>query len=71
MGLLAVDVSAFGVVMSAESQPIEALGGQTRGLSQQGGLTRCTSVIRSEGGFVGFRDTSERRRSMGARPEIG
>ncbi len=54
MGLLAVDVSAFGVVMSADSQPIEALGGQTRVLTQQGGLTRCPIVIRNEGGFAGF-----------------
>lgn len=54
MGLLAVDVSTFGVVMSADSQPIEALGGQTRVLTHQGGLTRCPMVIRNEAGFVGF-----------------
>lgn len=54
VGLLAVDVSTFGVVMSADSQPIEALGGQTRVLTQQGGLTRCPIVIRNEGGFAGF-----------------
>jgi hypothetical protein len=40
--------------MSADSQPIEALGRQTRVLRQQGGLTRCPIVIRNEGGFVGF-----------------
>ena len=54
MGLLAVDVSAFGVVMSADSQPIEALGGQTRVLTQRGDLTRCPIVIRNEGWFAGF-----------------
>ncbi len=54
VGLLAVDVSTFGVVMSADSQPIEALGGQTRVVTQQGGLTRCPIVIRNEGGFAGF-----------------
>ncbi len=54
MGLLAVDVSTFGVVMSADSQPVEALGGETRVLAQQGALTRCPIVIRNEGGFAGF-----------------
>src|SRR5581483_3165563 len=54
MGLLAVDVCTFGAVMSADSQPIEALGGQTRVLAQQGSLTRCPIVIRNEGGFAGF-----------------
>jgi hypothetical protein len=54
MGLLAVDVSTFGVVMSADSQPIEALGGQTHVIEQQGGLTRCPIVIRNEAGFAGF-----------------
>jgi hypothetical protein len=34
MGLLAVDVSAFGVVMSADSQPVELLDGETRVLAQ-------------------------------------
>lgn len=54
MGILAVDVSTFGVVISADSQPIEALDGETRVLAQQGPLTRCPIVIRKEGGFVGF-----------------
>jgi hypothetical protein len=54
MGLLAVDVSRFGVVMSADSQPIEALGGHRRVLTQEGGLTRCPIVIRNDSGFLGF-----------------
>ena len=54
VGLLAVDVSHFGVVMSADSQPIEALAGKTRVLAQQGGLTRCPIVSRNEGRFAGF-----------------
>ncbi len=40
--------------MSADSQPIEALGGQMRVLKPQGGLTRCPILIRNEGGFAGF-----------------
>jgi hypothetical protein len=44
----------FGVVMSADSQPIEALDGETRVLAQQGGLTRCPIVVRRGGGFTGF-----------------
>lgn len=44
VGLLAVDVSTFGAVMSADSQPIEALGGQTRVLTEQGGLTSARSL---------------------------
>lgn len=54
MGILAVDVSTFGVVMSADSQPIEAVDHETRVMSPQGSLTRCPIVIRSAGGFAGF-----------------
>jgi hypothetical protein len=54
VGLLAVDVSMFGVVMSADSQPIEALDGQTRILVPEGRLRKCPIVVRNEGGFAGF-----------------
>jgi len=54
MGILAVDVSRYGVVMSADSQPVEALDGETRVLAHHGDLTRCPIVIRRDGGFVGF-----------------
>jgi hypothetical protein len=54
MGILAVDVSTLGVVMSADSQPIEALDGETRVLAQAGHLTRNPILLRDEGGFAGF-----------------
>ncbi|MDQ3401303.1 MAG: hypothetical protein M3470_09895 [Chloroflexota bacterium] len=55
MGLLAVDVSAFGVVMSADSQPVELLDGQTRVLAQAGQRrTRNPILIRDGGGFIGL-----------------
>jgi hypothetical protein len=55
MGLLAVDVSAFGVVMSADSQTVELLDGQTRVLAQAGQRrTRNPILIRDGGGFIGF-----------------
>lgn len=54
MGIVAVDVSTFGVVMSADSQPIEAVDRETRVLSSHGPLTRCPIVIRNAGGFAGF-----------------
>jgi len=37
MGLLTVDLTGFGLVMSAESNPIEALDGHTRMLAHRGG----------------------------------
>jgi hypothetical protein len=40
--------------MSADSQPVEALDGETRVLAQRGGLTRCPIVIRRDAGFAGF-----------------
>lgn len=55
MGLLAVDVSSFGVVMSADSQPVELLDGNTRVLAQPGQRrTRNPILIRDGGGFTGF-----------------
>jgi hypothetical protein len=55
MGLLAVDVSRFGVVMSADSQPVELLDGETRVLAQAGERrTRNPILIRDAGGFKGF-----------------
>jgi hypothetical protein len=55
MGLLAVDVSRFGVVMSADSQPVELLDGETRVLDLGGKRrTRDPILIRDAGGFRGF-----------------
>lgn len=55
MGLLAVDVSRFGVVMSADSQPIEILEHETRVLAQAGKRhTRNPILIRHAVGFAGF-----------------
>jgi hypothetical protein len=36
MGVLTVDLTTFGVVMTADSQPIEALAGNTRLLGHAG-----------------------------------
>jgi hypothetical protein len=55
MGVLMVDVTAFGVVMSADSQPIEALDAETRVLGQPGQRrTRNPILRRNAGGFSGF-----------------
>ena len=53
MGLLAVDVTAHGVVMSADSQPVEILAGQNRVLATTDWQTRNPIVMRVGGGFVG------------------
>jgi hypothetical protein len=55
MGVLTVDVTGFGVVMSADSNPVEALDGETRGLAHPGRWhTRNPIVRRDAGGFTGF-----------------
>jgi hypothetical protein len=54
MGLLALDIAAHGVVMSADSQPVEILGGETRILDPDGSRTRNPIVIRQGGGFSGL-----------------
>lgn len=55
MGILAVDVSEFGVVMSADSQPVELLDGETRVLAQAGQhRTRNPILRRDEAGFTGL-----------------
>jgi hypothetical protein len=55
IGLLAVDVSRFGVVMTADSQPVELLDRETRVLAQAGERrTRNPILIRDAGGFTGF-----------------
>jgi len=55
MGVLTVDLTALGVVMSADSQPIEALDGKTRVLGQPGQRhTRNPILTRNAGGFAGF-----------------
>ncbi len=53
MALLAVDVSAHGVVMSADSQPVEIRGGENRVVATRGRQKRNPIVIRCGGGFVG------------------
>jgi len=62
MGLLAVDVTTYGVVMSADSQPVEILDGENRVLPTSGWQTRNPIVMRVGGGFtglVGFAGTEE------------
>jgi hypothetical protein len=55
LGLLAVDVSRFGVIMSADSQPIELRDRETRVLAQAGQRrTRNPIVTRDGGGFTGL-----------------
>jgi hypothetical protein len=55
MGVLTVDFTGFGVVMSADSQPIEALDGETRVLGQPGQRhARNPILTRDAGGFTGF-----------------
>jgi hypothetical protein len=55
VGVLTVDLTSFGVVMTADSQPIEALDGQTRILGQAGRRHTRNPILRREaGGFTGF-----------------
>lgn len=54
MGVLALDVSGYGVVMSADSQPVALLDGETRVLNTTGQQNRNPILIREEGGFVGL-----------------
>jgi hypothetical protein len=54
MGLLAVDVTSFGVVMSADSQAVTILDGRNEISVQHGGRSRNPMVIRCGGGFVGL-----------------
>ncbi len=50
-----MDLTAFGVVMTADSQPVEALDGQTRILGHAGRWhTRNPILVRDAGGFTGF-----------------
>lgn len=54
MGLLAVDVTVHGVVMSADSQPAEILAGENRVLASTGWPRRNPIVVRTGGGLVGL-----------------
>jgi hypothetical protein len=54
MGLLAVDVSAHGVVMSADSQRVDIQGGENCVLDPAGSRSRNPIVVRTGGGFVGL-----------------
>jgi hypothetical protein len=54
VGLLAVDVTSFGVVMSADSQPVEILGGSTLALPTAGRRSWKHLMVRTGGGFVGL-----------------
>ncbi len=54
MGLLAVDVTAFGVVMSADSQLVEISDGQSRVPYSRGRQKRDPIIMRVGGGFVGL-----------------
>lgn len=52
MGVLAVDITVHGVVMSADSQRIQILGGENR--VESGDRRRNPIVVRTGGGFVGL-----------------
>jgi hypothetical protein len=55
VGVLTVELTAFGVVMTADSQPIQALDGETRLLGHAGRWhTRNPILKRSAAGFSGF-----------------
>ncbi len=54
MALLALDVSTHGIVMSADSQPVEIRGGENRVVAKTGRQTRNPIVLRAAGGFVGL-----------------
>lgn len=54
MGILALDVSRFGIVMSADSQPVELLDGRNRVMSTGGWTTRNPMIVRCGGGFKGL-----------------
>jgi hypothetical protein len=53
VGILAVDVSRYGIVMSADSQPVELLDGRNRVLRTRL-LSRNPIVVRRGGGFTGL-----------------
>lgn len=54
MGLLALDVSAYGVVMSADSQGVELLAGRNLVLTSRAQRMRNPLVISRGGGFTGL-----------------
>jgi hypothetical protein len=54
VGLLAVDVTSYGVVMSADNQQVEILGGESHVLPTTGQRSRNHILIRSGGGFAGL-----------------
>jgi hypothetical protein len=54
MGLLALDVSKFGIVMSADSQPIEIFDGRIRVVKGPGQIRHKPIIVRRAGGFSGL-----------------
>lgn len=54
MGLLALDVSRFGIVMSSDSQPVELLAGRNRLVGSGGHLRDNPILVRCGGGFTGL-----------------
>jgi hypothetical protein len=54
MGVLAVDLTAHGVVMSADSQPVEIVEGENRIDDSAGRRVRNPIIQRTAGGFVGL-----------------
>jgi hypothetical protein len=53
VGILALDVSRFGIVMSADSQPVELLDGRNR-VARTRLLSRNPILVRRGGGFAGL-----------------
>lgn len=54
MGILTLDVSRYGVVMSADSQPVELLDGGNRVTHTRTQRSRNPIVVRRGGGFTGL-----------------
>jgi hypothetical protein len=54
VGILALDVSRFGVVMSADSQPVELLDRRNRVTPTRARMTRNPIIVRRGGGFKGL-----------------
>jgi hypothetical protein len=54
VGLLALDVSRFGIVMSADSQPVELFDGRIRVLRPSDTLRNNPIIVRRGGGFTGL-----------------
>jgi hypothetical protein len=65
VGILALDVSRFGVVMSADSQQVELLDGRNRVARTRSQMNRNPIIVRRGGGFRGLLGFVGRERIAG------